>query len=90
MTAPAAQPHPDFAPPPPAAPALTLGEAVQVVAHHQRWRRGEVDTQQHSSRLIGRAIDVLLDHARSGDASITAQLSGGGGVPTRPRGPSRV
>ena len=54
----------DFAPPPPAPPALTLREAADIVAAHQRWRRGEVDRQEHSHRVIGRALDVLLDHAR--------------------------
>lgn len=61
---PAPVPHPDFAPPPPAPPPVTLKEAVDIVTHHQRWRRGEIDEQQHGARLLGRAIDRLLDHAR--------------------------
>jgi len=61
---PQVQPHPEFAPPPPAAPPVTLAEAVEIVAHHQRWRRGEIDEQRHGARLLGRALDRLLDHAR--------------------------
>lgn len=63
MTALAAQPRPR-SPAAAAPPALTLRESVEIVTRHQRWRRGEIDEQMHCARLLGRALDRLLDHAR--------------------------
>ena len=41
-------------------PPMTIAEARTILADHQRWRRGEIDAQKYSARLVGQALDLLL------------------------------
>lgn len=40
---------------------MTVADARKIIADHQQWRRGIVDRPQYSYRLVGRALDLLLD-----------------------------
>ena len=45
---------------------MTLAEAIQILKTHNEWRRGaEIDMLE--PRLIGIAIDVILEHLKEKD-----------------------
>lgn len=39
---------------------MKLKKAIEILKHHNKWRRGETDCQEHSPKQIGEAIDRVI------------------------------
>ena len=55
---------------PPAAPAITLKEAVSILKKHNIWRRGDGDLAMTEPRILGKAIDIIVDYLEKQNASL--------------------
>jgi hypothetical protein len=42
---------------------MTLQEAIKIVKHHQRWRRGATEDMAASALRLGIALDVVIEAA---------------------------
>jgi hypothetical protein len=45
---------------------MEINEAVNYIEKHNKWRRGEIDTDAYdlNPRLLGFAIDVLVEYVK--------------------------
>lgn len=41
---------------------MKLSEAIEILRHFNRWRRGEIDDLDYMPGEIGNAIDVVVKH----------------------------
>jgi len=48
--------------------AMEVKNAIKVLKSHNKWRRGLLEEQTQSAKVIGQAIDTIVDHFEKPDS----------------------
>ena len=48
--------------------AMELKNAIKVIKSHNKWRRGFIEEQIQSPKVIGEAIDTIVEHFKKPDS----------------------